>query len=688
MAVDFTRTLQDPQNKTSERAGTPAVDNSKLIDNIGNAGQAAGNVFDGLKVNQANQVRSATTQALYASITPQVDATTALIQNHPQVQALANTATSVQQGNSSPMALAIQKVAVTKELNNQFPGYADVVDSQIHRVAGTTGYQDFVKQSMAPAEQAQEQQKQLVDSAISKGTVVLGKGGQIDTQASIQALIQHNASEQRATSIQQNYENGVHSQDMYDRQMGSELVNNIHERMAQTFNNAVNSPEFQQIKAIPDAGTRNVALQNWFNHFQGTFEASTDAQISSLGQASGPNANGAAGLDTGRGLSVPAQKAIQEQRTSIMDSYKKIVLDGVSPMEAVDKLATMAKNQGQLEAWRTHPEILQTVENLGGLAPAIISDNTAVDSTRTSLIGYINASLGGTGQDGLNTGNVKYTPPSQKWLDNISFTNKITTNPNTLPAAVSTGDNTKVPVAVNTARQLATNVNNNNPKQDLAYNNVNQNLSGLALSGKLNPVDLRNNIKELTQPVHINALLQSKAKQYNSDAVDKSINDTVRAINMGLLSIPQALTSAVSNKQLQIDPNTGELQVDSSLFNTQTRLGRGGISSPSLQDTTTAQNIVSNAKTYNQAVDAYIKLKANTPYKNIGDSKIRELLNLKYLPSLAPQDEAQGGSSTPTPASSSSGGTYVDVPNVPVKVTPPNPNDGIVGDGIPASGGE
>lgn len=698
-SASFQDNLPDPQNQIRERAGVPAADSSGLFKDIEAAGTDVGDVFSSLKVNQANAVKSATSQA-YANIAydsmnpgvqnsdPAFQAASQQIQDHPSLQTLQSTATSVQQGNQSPMALAIQKASVTKELNQQFPGMADVVDAQTRKVTGTTAYQDYAKQVMAPSILAQQQQEQLVKSAIDKGAVVIGKDGTVDTQGSIQALSLQNAAEQKAKNIQQNYENGVHTQAMYNTQMGEQVSNNMQDSLARTFQNAINTNEFQQIQALP-AGQRSIALSNWYDNFSSKFQASTDEQISRFGivTAQGPNQGGSAGYDVGRtqpGLTLETQKALQDQRKVMLESYKGIIQGGITPMKAVADLAEMAKNNGQLDAWRTHPDILQTVDNLGGLASPIIQGNASgISPVGTNLLTQLSSAVG-TNNSGFGPTKTKYTPPSEQWLNNLQFTNQATRNPNTLTAAVMTGDNTKVPVAVNTHRVLATNINSLDAKQDLSFNSVQQNLTGLALNGGLNTADLRNNIKEIVQPVNINALVQSKAKQLNPDVVQKSIEQTVQVLNKGFISIPQALRgNPIDNKLVAIDPNTGYLQVDKSQIGTQTELNARVGTAPSISETNKSQNLIANVNLYNRSMDAYIKLKSDTPYKSVSDTKVRELLNRKYLPELMPDEEnLGGGSDTPKPASSSKSGGLT------VNVTPPSNPDLVDPDGVPASGGE
>lgn len=648
MVVDFTRDLQDPSNKINERAGKPVVDNSGLFKNIEQAGAAIGDVFAGVKENQDQQVRSATTQALYSSIDP-VDST---IQNHPQMQSLASTAAAVQQGNQSPMALAVKKIAVFKDLNNQYPGKADVIDSQIHRISGTTGYQDFVKETLAPREAAAEQRKQLISSSISSGTVVLGKGGQIDENASIQALIQHNASAEKARAYTQNYEQGLHSQEQYNTNMGSELIKNIHTSADRSFTNALNSPEYQQIKTLPE-GQQALAKINFFNHWKSTFEASTNEQVARIGggEGQGPNQTGSAGTQAPV-LTLSTQKAIQDQRDAMMKSYEGIVLDKKNALDVYADLSKQADDAGALNKWQTQPELTQAITNLGPIASAVIGNtNQAFDvSGITNKVNKV-LSLGGPAIKGLqinttgipnSTTPAKYVAPDETWMKNLQFTNQVTTNPKALPAAVTGGDSSQVVQTVTVARALATQAKDFTPQQDLSYNIAHQNLTGLALSDLLggstvngtsigSTQDLVNNIKEITQPIHIDALLTSQTKAYNPSANTKSINDTVDTINKGLFVLPQSFSGLIANKQLAIDPNTGYLQVDQETYNK---------ANNSLKPEDSGLGIaVKNVSVYNRAVNAYIKLKDNTPYKGLSDVKIRQILNQKFLPQLMPTDK-------------------------------------------------
>lgn len=638
----FTQQLDTPQNDEQDRRGTPPVDNTPIYNDIESAAKATGNVFDSIDKAQNKAIENSASTGVQTYIQ---DPIVQQLQNHPDVQSLSNVAAGVSQNPDNQASLAIKTQAVSKQLKFMYPGYEAEVDQAVNKAIGATSTQSLIGAALKPQLDQQAFLKAGVDESIRTGQAVIKDDGTVDEHASFMNYQKYQATQASMQATTAAYNQGKIEAERKDNTLQQGFLQSIPSQKTNALTNLVNSPQWQQIKQMP-AASQDSAVANLTSQFL----ANTDLQATKDIAASG--------------MSYAKQNETLNMLKEQDEFFKSNIAPKVTQVETAKNNAEWLKANGVADGAQMSKTAFNLTQALGSSASIFTQEALQGSTVPAKIQTEITAAQGALGTNPLQS-----KTNAERAIDSSNFMINAANNLNTLAAHVSMGNTQFIGPTVAVNRNLSVNSNQLTPQEDKTSNLLKQNLANLALSqpldnGNLTGInssnytkqDLINNVKEITQPLNVNAIKQSQAKQYNPQLADQTANMTFNAAAKGVSNVRDDIDNAIADDRVTVDRYTGRLIVNPVPFQSPQDMMSKDPGNPNLQlGASNAQQLINDQKQqyledskfvnfHNQAVDAMVKLKTGTPYEGVNDNKLRDLLNQKYHPQLyAPIEDLGGG---------------------------------------------
>lgn len=613
--VEFVKELSKPTSQIAERSGVPAsTANAELINSAGKATVATVNVFSSIAEGDKQTALSNFKEELTKeAIDPLMEA-----YNSPEMKSLANSAKAQQQGRISSGALAVKSQVLLKQARALRPEISNELDKVANEVLGFAPSQKLVQNALEPEETQKALRKQMLSSSVSNGIAVL-KDGQIDEDATISRFQAHAYNVQRAAQIDREYEEGKKTQQQYDDVQSRNVVSDIHDSLDMNFNNFLNSQTYKDISTMP-AERQDAAVQNAFNGFQAQFKIKTDEQLARMK------------------FSPDKLKEVQSQRDSFIQSFGEVIIPKVSNVKEYNDMSQMMKSKAEVKAWQLNPRAMMATVVYGEGATDLVASALKMDTT-------FQASL-------LNEAKNVFNNPTDKALGSMDFLIDVGSDPSALQRARPAEQTVRTTQTIQATRALASKSNSLPPEQDKTFNILHQNLTNTALAiDSNNTKDIFNAIDEVTSYTNVAALKNSIAKQYNTELVNKSIDNTVGLVEKGLSIMPRIFSEEIANKNLVTVSPSGILTMPTP-SESLSSYSSDSIAKASI-DRDRAKQRKALVDRYNNMVDTYIQFKDYTPYAGTPDNVIRDKFNAMVL-------GKGGGQSAADAPTATTGGVSVD----------------------------